>query len=131
MIFSILLSAKLIIGGTALNVEIADTQFLRDQGLMGRTSLSLDHGMLFVYEEASILSFWMKNTKIPLSIGFFNEEKVLLKIEEMEPPETAFSPLKLYKSLSPAQYALETNKGWFKTHKIVPGMKFTLIDLKD
>ena len=136
MFFAVLLgtilhTAHLEINRVTLTVEIADTPASRDRGLMHRDSLDGGHGMLFVYDKPSKLSFWMKNTRIPLSIGFFNEEKRLLQIEDMNPPKSKTAPLALYNSLLPAQYALEVPQGWFTQHKITPGMKFTLHDLPE
>lgn len=119
------------IGGEKLVVEIADTPLLRDLGLMNRDVLAPEHGMLFIYPKEQFLCFWMKNTKIPLSIGFFDKEKRLRQIENMDPPKTDASPLFLYKSSHPMQYALEVPQNWFKEHKISLGEKFTLQDLKE
>jgi uncharacterized membrane protein (UPF0127 family) len=125
-----LISAFLYIGGEELEVEVADTPSLRNRGLMHRDSLDPGHGMLFVYPEPETLSFWMKNTRIPLSVGFFDEEKRLQQIENMDPPKTDASPLRLYKSSRPMQYALEVPQNWFKEHKISLGEKFTLQDFE-
>ncbi len=58
------------LGGTDAAIEVADNGAERENGLMRRTSMPEDHGMLFVYPEPKLLSFWMKNTAIPLSIAF-------------------------------------------------------------
>lgn len=129
MLFKLLFSALLQIGSTELNVEVADTPSARNRGLMERDSLPEGQGMLFVYSEPEILCFWMKNTRIPLSIGFFDSDKRLKQIEDMNPPKTTSSPLPLYKSKQPAQYALEVPQNWFTKHKISIGDKFTLQDL--
>lgn len=128
MFFASLLSAILRIGMVQLNVEIADTPQSRDQGLMGRSSIADGSGMLFVYEKPQTLCFWMKNTKIPLSIGFFDEHKVLRQIENMDPPPTPTSPLRLYKSITPMQYAIEVPQNWFNQNNISIGEKFTFLD---
>ena len=125
---ALLQTARLQLGGETLLVEVAQTQEARDQGLMGRTSLAEGNGMLFVFEKPSRLTFWMKNTQIPLSIGFFDQEKKLLNTAEMEPPADKKSPLRVYQSGAPAQYALEAPAGWFKRHEIEPGMKFSFLD---
>lgn len=130
MFIEALFCAILQIGHSQLTVEIADTPPTRNRGLMDRDSLLEGHGMLFVYEQPEMLSFWMKNTRIPLSVGFFDSEKRLLQIEDMDPPKTNTSSLRLYKSTHPAQYALEVPQNWFKKHKISIGEKFTLQDLE-
>lgn len=122
MIF--LLCTILHIGSTQLEVEIADTVALRNKGLMHRESLGVNEGMLFIYNQPDILRFWMKNTYIPLTIGFFNADKVLIQTTDMDVPTS--SELTLYQSKKPAQYALEVNRNWFKDNKISIGDKFTL-----
>lgn len=125
----LLQTAQMKIDHAELTVEIADTMPKRNQGLMGRVSLEEGEGMLFIYTKPEILSFWMKNTRIPLSIGFFDAEKRLFQIEDMEPPLSSQASLKIYKSHRPAQYALEVPQNWFAKHKIALGTKFTLHDL--
>lgn len=114
---------KIKIAEKSINVEVADNDELRMKGLMYRKSLGPDSGMLFIFPQEEILGFWMKNTLIPLSIGYFDKNKKLIKIMDMEPA----SPMDLdppkYSSDKPAQYALEVNKGWFKKNKIKLGEK--------
>ncbi len=112
------------LGASQLDIEIADTQSRRNQGLMYRKELAENKGMLFVYEEPDIVYFWMKNTYIPLTIGFFDEEKVLTQIEDMEPTNSPTPPI--YKSKKMTKYALEVTRNWFKKNKISIGDKFTL-----
>ena len=126
--FYYFLGAILKFGNLQVEVEIADTPSLQTKGLMYRESIPENHGMLFVYKEPQELSFWMKNTKIPLSIAFFNSAKKLTQVEEMPPPENEYSPLPLYKSKVPCKYALEMPKGWFKENNISLGDKFTWQD---
>lgn len=115
------------LGNHRLEVEIADREELWLKGLMFRTHLPEGAGMLFVYPKPSILSFWMKNTLIPLSVAFFDEKRVLLNIEDMFPVAKR-ETLRLFESIAPAKYALEVPLGWFSKHKIEPGMKFSLLD---
>ena len=95
---------------------------------MHRESLEENHGMLFIYEDPRILSFWMKNTQIPLSIGFFDAEKILTQIEDMDPPKNGLTKLPLHRSKVLSKYALEMPKGWFKKNKVSIGDKFTFQD---
>jgi uncharacterized membrane protein (UPF0127 family) len=127
-IASLLRTADLEIGSQTLRVEIAETEKEREKGLMGRAKLADGEGMLFVFQTSETLSFWMKGTLIPLSIGFFDREKRLINTAEMPPPSQASQTLPVYQSASPAQYALEAPQNWFKKNKITPGMKFTLHD---
>ena len=97
-------------------VEIADCDRTRAKGLMGRTNLKNNAGMLFVFPDAALRSFWMKETYIPLSIAYMDAQGVILNIENMTPLS-----LDSVKSSAPAKYALEMNDGWFKEHGIQPG----------
>lgn len=124
----ILQTGQMQIGDHTLTVEIAKTAQEKEQGLMERSSLDEGYGMLFVYEKPNFLTFWMKNTYIPLSIGFFNQNKELIAVDDMNPPKNERSPLPLHRSPEPAQYALEVPQGWFKKNKIKPGTKFSLHD---
>ena len=107
---------KLKIGNISLNVEVAKTESEQSQGLMGRKALPNNQGMLFEYPNEQNLSFWMKNTSIPLSIAFIDESGAILEILDLEPfNETSVS------SKSRAKYALEVNKGWFGENNINVG----------
>lgn len=121
-----LLADQIQLGDKILNVEIADTYETRAKGLMGRLELENGSGMLFVYEKPERLCFWMKNTLIPLSIAFFDNEKTLIQILDMDPPIA--EPFVQYRSKAPALYALEVPQGWFQEEKIKPGIKFSFLD---
>jgi uncharacterized membrane protein (UPF0127 family) len=99
-----------------LIVEIARTDEERSQGLMNRKSLADGKGMLFVFEKDQILSFWMKNTLIPLSIAFISAEGNILEIHDMEPGN--INPLHSSRS---ARYALETPQSWFSRAGVAVG----------
>lgn len=110
---------KIKIGGQILTVEIADTPEKSARGLMFRRELPPGNGMLFVFQDEQVRSFWMKNTFIPLSIGFFNKKKELIDIQEMAPVQSEMQmDLPTYASKGPAQYVLEVPKGWFSQNKI-------------
>jgi uncharacterized membrane protein (UPF0127 family) len=101
-----------------VRVEIADDTQEMARGLMDRTALADDAGMLFVYPEERDLSFWMKDTLIPLSIAFMDSEGRIVDIQDMralddEPPH--------YNSAEPARYALEVDKGFFDEHGVEVG----------
>ena len=118
---------KLIAVGTVkVMAEIVDNEDDRRTGLMNRKSLDANGGMLFVFEETQELGFWMRNTLIPLSIGFFDENKTLVDIQDMEPASPIDLNPPVYRSKKPALYALEVNKGWFKKNKIAVGAKLKL-----
>jgi uncharacterized protein len=99
------------------HVQIADTEESREHGLMYVEKLPINDGMLFVFEDERPLSFWMKNTKIPLNIGFFDSQCVLIDVQEMTPASPMELHPKVYPSAAPATFALEMNPNWFnKNH---------------
>lgn len=117
---------KIKLGSKVISVEIADSEETRRYGLMNRTSLPPDSGMLFIFDVEQPLSFWMKNTLIPLSIGYFNSEKKLVDIQDMQPEPSMIldQNLKNYESKKPAKYALEMPLGWFARNKVQVGATF-------
>lgn len=98
-------------GAVLVNIEVADSPELQELGLMHRTSLEDDSGMLFLFFEESQSSFWMKDTLIPLSIAFFDRDGTILKIIDMEPCDS--DPCPSYDPDVTYQGALEVNKGAF------------------
>ena len=108
------------ISGTSFEVEVASTPSSRQQGLMFRESLEENHGMLFVYPDTALRTFWMANTKIPLSIAFVTEAGSIVNIAEMTPFSTATTP-----SIAPVMYAIEMDRGWFVSHDITAGDRVT------
>ncbi len=111
-----LANISLSIGSINLHAELADTPQNRARGLMQRTVLCADCGMLFVFEEAGKHELWMKDTPLPLSVAFIAQDGRILNIEEMQA-----NSLKRYVARGPALYALEMNQGWFSRHAITPG----------
>ena len=101
-----------------VRVEIADTDAERQTGLMGRTTLEGDAGMLFVFDQEQTLSFWMKDTLIPLSIAYIDSEGRIVDIQDMQPLDD-LPPQ--YVSAEPAQYALEVNQGFFEERGVTVG----------
>jgi hypothetical protein len=113
-------TATLDVGGHKVAVEIAGTYESRQLGLMYRDHLGQDDGMLFAYKDDDVRRFWMKDTRIPLSIAFANREGEIVRIEDMKPFDTHTTS-----SLVPAAYALEMNQGWFEKNGVVKGAKIT------
>jgi len=105
-----------VIKSIPVTLEIADTPFLRDKGLMFRESLGGNEGMLFVFPDDDRRGFWMKNTLIPLSIAFIDREGYVINIEDMNPND-----LQSKYSQAPARYALEMNSGWFDRNRVSSG----------
>ena len=108
-----------------ITLEHAVTEQELARGLMGRPTLSPDHGMTFNYKKPHRLSFWMYNTLIDLSIAFLDENKVILEIHELKAypliTDQRFFQANAVTSNVNAKYALEMNKGWFEKHGITPG----------
>ena len=105
-------------GSVEVEVEVADDMDEMRKGLMGRTALAEDAGMLFVYPEERELSFWMRDTLIPLSIAFLDGEGRIVDIQDMRALDDT---LPHYTSAEPARYALEVNKGFFDERGVEVG----------
>ena len=104
------------IGSQTYTLEIANTEPLRARGLMERDSMPADRGMIFVFAESEPLSFWMKNTRIPLEILYLDDGGQIVSIHEMKPYDRSSIP-----SARPAKYAIELNLGQVKTSGVKPG----------
>lgn len=111
--------------GHRFSIEIAADDASRDHGLMDRTSMPADHGMLFVFDEPGMLTFWMKNTLIPLDMLFFDEDYRLINMHQRVPP-CRQDPCPVYGSTKPAQYVLELNGGEASKIGVKPGDKLTV-----
>jgi uncharacterized protein len=104
-------------GTHTLWVEIADEEGERQKGLMFRHEMGEDAGMIFVFETPHRTSFWMKNTPLPLSIAYLDEEKKILNIENMAP----YDERTQHFSNGDALYAVEAHQGWFEKRGIKAG----------
>jgi len=104
------------VAGIELEVEVATTFEEHILGLMYRDKLEENDGMLFVFPREKVLSFWMKDTRIPLSIAFIKEDGRIIQIESMKPYS-----LDTHVSKEKARYALEMNEGWFRVHNVREG----------
>lgn len=107
-----------------LEVELALTTRQKSYGLMNRKTLDPDKGMLFVFRNPEILSFWMKDTLIDLDIGYFDKDLKLIDVHTMRVLQPSDSDPKIYYSKSPAKYALEVKKNWFKDNGFKEGNTF-------
>jgi uncharacterized protein len=105
-------------GEVEVRVEIADDLPEQTRGLMERTALGEDRGMLFVYQDEEVRSFWMKNTLIPLSIAYIDSDGRIVDLQDMKPLD---DDPPHYVSAEPARYALEVNKGFFEEHGVKVG----------
>ncbi len=110
--------AWVIFGSDTVHAEVADTPALRERGLMERTELPEGRGMLFVFTESRIRSFWMRNTWIPLDIAYMDADFQIVDIQAMEPLSE-----RLQDSAGPAMFALEVPQGWFAGKGIEVGAR--------
>ncbi|MGZ7206190.1 MAG: DUF192 domain-containing protein [Halobacteriota archaeon] len=108
------------IGKTLVYAEAANTPEEREMGLMNRTSLNENAGMLFVFPIEQKQSFWMKNMRISLDIIFITTDKHVLDVYQSVPPCTT-DPCVSYTSNAPIRYVLEVNAGFSEQHGIVSG----------
>lgn len=107
---------ELRVGDARLEAEYARTPNERERGLMERTEMPADHGMLFRFDELRRHCLWMKNTPLPLSAAFMDEQGRIVDIIDLQPLDTAIRC-----SQGPARYALEMNQGWFEAKGIEVG----------
>ncbi len=107
--------------GSTIYLEIADTKLTRQYGLMYRETLAEDEGMLFVFPEQRIVSFWMKNTPIDLNIAYIDKEGIVKKTATMHAYST-----KSVSSDYPVRYAIEMNKHAFDALGIRNGVQIKI-----
>jgi uncharacterized membrane protein (UPF0127 family) len=110
-------------GMHVIRAEVADSNASRAQGLMRRTSLPPNGGMLFVFDEDAIHCMWMKNTLIPLSVAFIDERGAIVNIADMQPHSE-----QSHCAARPARYALEMTQGWFAQRGIRAGAPLRGLD---
>lgn len=101
-----------------IEAEVAADQNNRMQGLMFRKNLAANQGMLFVFPQADRHCMWMRNTLLPLSVAFLDEEGRILNVEDMQ-AQTETS----HCAAGPARFALEMNLGWFSSKGLKPGLR--------
>ena len=101
-----------------IQAEVAQTPEQRSTGLMFRSTMGTNEGMLFAFEEQGQQCFWMKNTLLPLSVAFVADDGSVVNIENMRP-----QTLDSHCSTKPVRFVLEMNDGWFAKRGIKPGFK--------
>lgn len=99
-----------------IHAEVAAREAERQQGLMFREKMGPNEGMVFLFEGPASVCMWMKNTLIPLSVAFLDENGKIVNIEDMQPQTTDSHCAK-----KPIRYALEMNQGWFRQKNLKPG----------
>lgn len=113
------------IAGHKVWTYIAADSASRQRGLMHRSSLPEDVGMLFIFPEPKEQGFWMNNCLIDLDIAYIDDDGIIVDILQMKAPTPNQVILPRYRSSEAVRYALETNVGWFEARGIKPGMKVT------
>jgi uncharacterized protein len=115
---------------TRVDVEVADSEFEREVGLMCRASLAPNSGMLFEFDTVSTDAFWMKNTLIPLSIAFLDADWRIVTLLDMPvAPNPLTGPYANYSATGPYRYAIEVNEGFFDHHGITPSALVTFVPI--
>ena len=110
--------SKMIVNGKEINLEVVKTLEDKRKGLSGRDSLDIDVGMLFLFEDSAIRSFWMKEMNFPIDILWIDENREIVGIEESVSPNSF--PQK-FLSPKPVPFVVEVNGGWSREHKIKVG----------
>lgn len=111
------------LGESTLHLQLALTSAEHQKGLMFRKELAQDHGMLFLFERPKKQGFWMKNTRLPLDIGYFNASGKLLEVHKLFPYDETPVASRSHEIL----VAIETNRDWYANNEISPG---TLLDME-
>ncbi|MBY0293713.1 DUF192 domain-containing protein [Patescibacteria group bacterium] len=116
------------VGGKNIKVEIASTEFQRDQGLSDRTALPVGRGMLFVFDPARKVAFWMKDMRFSIDMIFADEQGVIVKIYTNVSPESYFNqkPPQTFPSGTPVRYVLEVPAGYVEAQGIAIGQKIVV-----
>lgn len=112
------LRVTLSVGAHSIEAEVAATESTKARGLMHRSELAKNAGMLFMFSRPGTYSLWMVNTLIPLDAAFLDNTGVILGIVTMSPHDST-----IHSSPDDTAYALETNAGWFSTRGIKPGAR--------
>ena len=113
------------LGGACVKVELAQTQATRTEGLMFRSSLAADRGMLFIFPEEGYWPFWMKDTYIPLDLIWMDKNRQVVEIINRALPMPGVLEPPPFGGIYPSRYVLEVNAGFARKNNIVTGQKAT------
>jgi uncharacterized membrane protein (UPF0127 family) len=113
--------------GETFTVDLALTREEQMRGLMFVEDMPEDRGMLFIFPREGMRAFWMKNTRIPLDILYFDSELALVSVVENARPCASSGPCPSHPSAGPAQYVLELNAGMARTLGVQRGDVMTLL----
>jgi uncharacterized membrane protein (UPF0127 family) len=111
---------KLQAGMYQIDAQVAQTPQQRAIGLMNRREMPTHEGMLFIFEQASIQCFWMKNTLLPLTAAFVADDGTIVNLADMAPQST-----QSHCATKPVRFVLEMHQGWFAKKNMVAGFKLS------
>ncbi len=111
-------TVQLTAGVHLITAEVAATDASRARGLMFRQALLPNHGMLFVFDRKAVHCMWMRNTLIPLSVAFIEDDGSIVNIHDMQPHDE-----RSHCAQQPVRFALEMAQGWFEQKGLKPGAK--------
>ena len=109
---------KLWLGAEEMAAELALTGLQQQSGMMFRTNLAENAGMLFVFPMPQPFAFWMKNCPLPLSAAYIDPDGLILEIHDLQPQNTN----SVVAASDRVQFVLETSQGWFGRHNVRTGM---------
>ncbi len=113
-------TVPLTIGLHVVQAELAVTPEQQATGMMFRTSMGTNEGMLFVNDEPGVRCFWMRNTLLPLTIAFIADDGTIVNLADMAPKSE-----QSHCSAKPVRFALEMNQGWFAKRGIKAGARIS------
>lgn len=111
-------TTQLTAGIHVISAEVAASDPARARGLMFREALLPNHGMLFVFDRKATHCMWMRNTLIPLSVAFIEDDGTIVNILDMQPHDE-----RTHCARQPVRFALEMSQGWFEQKGLKPGSK--------
>ncbi|MFO7189480.1 MAG: DUF192 domain-containing protein [Pseudomonadota bacterium] len=116
-------TASLSAGIHLIQAEVAHTQAARTKGLMYRRQLARNQGMVFVFPEPGRHCMWMRNTFVPLTVAFLDDEGYIVNLSDMQPQTED-----LHCAARPVRYALEMSQGWFAERGLGRGARISGLD---
>ena len=111
-------TTKLQAGMHVIQAEVAATPLQTQTGMMFRTQMGTNEGMLFVFDEPGTRCFWMRNTLLPLTIAYLADDGRIVNLADMKPRDDTS-----HCSREPVRFALEMNQGWFEKRGLKAGMR--------
>lgn len=118
-------TTEIMAGMHRIQAMVAQTPDERSTGLMHRKDMAPNEGMLFIFEQPATQCFWMKNTLLPLSAAFIQEDGRIVNIADMKPQST-----ESHCSKEPVRYVLEMHQGWFAKRGLKAGSQLTGVAFK-